>query len=277
MIDEISNYQRLCEISDGGLATVGEAESYLTSRAQCRNVLSSFEILATKYVGETAENYERSRLGHKWHSEHEAFKQLLSSVPDGATVLDIPIGTGRLLPFFQERRFDTSGIDISPDMLAQARVTAKSIGLPARIHEGDIRSVPFPTNSFDLVACLRFLSLVDERGLELVFAELARLSNDKVLIGIRYVISLTDFRGTPWDFARLMARPVWFARWVFHFLFGYRKIAKAHRQAFVFRAISKFGLSLVEMRHVERRWDSTDYVLLLLQKNPQSVSLAVVQ
>lgn len=226
----------------------------------------SFENLATKYVGKTAENYERNRAGHKWDSEHQAIEELLAAVPRGSTVLDIPIGTGRLLPLFSARGFDVSGVDVSADMLAQARATAKSLGLPVRLIRADVRSVPFPDDSFELVLCLRFLNLVDEIGLDLVLTELARLSEDKLLVGVRYINSLSGFRWTPWDFTRLLARPVWIARWAFHLLFGYRKIAKAHRQALVFHVIRKLGLLVADIRHVERRWDSTDYVLLLLQK-----------
>ena len=226
----------------------------------------SFETLATKYSGATAAEYERNRVGQKWNAEHEAIAELIERVPRGSTVLDVPIGTGRLLPYFKKRDFDISGVDVSVDMLTQAKTASKSVGVPVRFEQADVRSLPFEEDSFDLVACIRFLNLVDERGLELVLSELARVSHHRLLVGVRYVNSLSDFRGTPRDFARLLARPVWIARWAFHLLFGYRKNAKAHRQAFVFQSLRKLGLRTAEIRHVERRWDSTDYVLLLLEK-----------
>jgi len=226
----------------------------------------SFETLATKYSGATAAEYERDRVGKKWNAEHEAIEELLKCVPIDSTVLDVPIGTGRLLPYLKMRDFDISGVDISQDMLTQAKAAARSIGLAVQFVQADVRSIPFEDDSFDLVVCIRFLNLVDERGLEIVLSELARLSHHRLLIGIRYISSLSDFRVTPRDFARLLARPVWIARWVFHLVFGYRKNAKAHQQAFVLRAIRRLGLKISELRHVERRWDSTDYVLLLLEK-----------
>ena len=226
----------------------------------------SFETLATKYSGATAAEYERNRVGQKWNAEHEAIAEVLKCVPTDSTVLDVPVGTGRLLPYFKMRDFDITGVDISPDMLTQAKIAAKAIGVPVQFVQADVRSVPFEQDSFDLVVCIRFLNLLDERGLELVLSELARLSRHRLLVGVRYVNSLSDFRGTARDFARLLARPVWIARWAFHLVFGYRKIAKAHRQAFVLQAIRKLGLTIAELRHVERRWDSADYVLLLLEK-----------
>jgi ubiquinone/menaquinone biosynthesis C-methylase UbiE len=222
--------------------------------------------LATKYSGLTAAEYERDRVGKKWNAEHDAIEQLLEGVPRGSTVLDIPVGTGRLLPYFKRRDFEISGVDISADMLAQARSAAQSSGASVRFTQADVRSAPFEDESFDLVVCIRFLNLVDEPGLELVLSELARLSRRRLLVGVRYVSSLAEFRGTPHDFARLAARPIWVVRWAFHSLFGYRKVAKAHRQAFVLHAIRKLGLTIGALTHVERRWDSADYVLLLLEK-----------
>jgi cyclopropane fatty-acyl-phospholipid synthase-like methyltransferase len=226
----------------------------------------SFEKLATKYVGKTAEDYERVRAGQKWDTEHEAIEQLLASVPRSSTVLDIPIGTGRLLPLFKARDFQIFGADVSQDMLAQARATAQSIGRPIHLEEADIRSLPFPTDAFDLVVCLRFLNLVDERSLDEVLRELSRVSKGRLLIGVRYKTDLSEMKTTPGDIGRLMARPIWIARWVYHLCFGYPRQSRAHHQSYLFKLIASLNLEVARTRRVERRWDSTDYVLLLLEK-----------
>lgn len=226
----------------------------------------SFEKLSSKYVGATAEHYDRVRAGRKWDSEHEAIEHLLEHVADGARVLDIPVGTGRLLPYFKARGFATYGMDVSTDMLSQAEATAKSIGGDVRLEQSDIRSVPCADGAFDLVVCLRFLNMIDSDELKLVIQELARLSCDKLLLGIRYVTPLSDVRPSSWDIMRLVFRPILTARRLGRRLLGPRSDIVLHRKAGLVELLSDLHLKVGEIRYVERRWDNTDYVLLLLQK-----------
>ena len=225
----------------------------------------SFAKVATKYVGQTAEEYDRVRAGRKWDSEHDAIEQLLAFVPEGSAVLDIPVGTGRLFPYFDARRFDVCGADVSVDMLAQAKAAARRCGR-IRLQQADIRSVPFADGSFDLVLCLRFLNMIDSVELELPLREMARVSRDKLLIGIRYVTPYSDLEATPADAARLLARPIRLARWLSHRAFGNRYDVVAHHKRFLCELLDRLGLKIVQTRYVERRWDNTDYVLWLLRK-----------
>jgi SAM-dependent methyltransferase len=226
----------------------------------------SFEKLSSKYVGATAEHYDRVRAGRKWDSEHEAIEQLLAHVPDGSRVLDIPVGTGRLLPYFKARRFETFGMDVSTDMLSQAEATAEMVGGKVRLEQSDIRSVPYADGAFDLVVCLRFLNMIDAEELKLVLAELSRLSCDKLLLGIRYVTPLSDVRPSSWDIVRLAFRPILTARKLGRRLIGPRSDIILHRKDYLIGLLSDLHLKVGEIRYIERRWDNTDYVLLLLQR-----------
>jgi SAM-dependent methyltransferase len=229
----------------------------------------SLEKLSTKYVGQTAEQYDRVRAGKTWDAEHDAIKQLLMHVARGASVLDSPVGTGRLFPYFDARGFDICGVDVSSDMLAKARERADSIGRHVRLEQCDIRSVPHPDNSFDLVVCLRFLNMVDTTELKLVLAELARLSRDTLLIGIRYVSPLTDVRPLPWDIARLAFRPIQFVRSLGRAWLGPRSDVVVHGKQVIVQLLQEVGMQLLDTRYVDRRWDNTDYVLWLLEKQPE--------
>lgn len=55
-----------------------------------------FGAVATRYVGSTASDYEHVQFGQKWESEHQVIAELLGFVPEGAKLLDIPVGIGRL-------------------------------------------------------------------------------------------------------------------------------------------------------------------------------------
>jgi SAM-dependent methyltransferase len=216
---------------------------------------------ARKYGGYTADVYESRRVGKKWDSENEAVQELLEYIPEGSKVLDCPVGTGRLFRYFNARKFQTSGLDASADMLEQARMAAEKVGGTLSLKEGDIRSLPFPDGSFDLVVCVRFLNLIKRDGVEVVVPELTRVSGDKILIGIRYIAPLSDLRPKADDLVRLASRPLWLAKWL---LRGSDMVI--HKKKFVTGMIKRCGLTVVQTRYVERRWDGTDYVMLLLQK-----------
>ena len=70
---------------------------------------------ADHYYGQTAKDYEKTRQGGTWEREN-AF--LLAGLKGVKSVLDCPVGTGRFLSFYQERKIKCVGVDISKDMLA---------------------------------------------------------------------------------------------------------------------------------------------------------------
>ena len=97
-----------------------------------------------RYYNKTAKKYERKRLKQSWwHVEQEEMQSLLSDLPDGLKVVDIPFGTGRFVPYYKEKDFKISGLDASGDMIS----TAKEIlgddfkGVDARV--GDAAALPF--------------------------------------------------------------------------------------------------------------------------------------
>jgi ubiquinone/menaquinone biosynthesis C-methylase UbiE len=72
----------------------------------------------------------------------------------GQRVLDVACGTGNLAVVAAKNGCNTSGIDIAPNSLAQARARAAEAGLPINFQEADAEALPFPDNSFDLVVSM---------------------------------------------------------------------------------------------------------------------------
>jgi SAM-dependent methyltransferase len=219
----------------------------------------SVDDVLSRYTGRTALRYERVRHGRKWDAEHEAIQQLLLYVREGTKTLDIPVGTGRLLAFFAARKFDTYGIDASPDMIRFARARADESTSPVRLEQGNILSIPYQDGYFGLVVCIRFLNLVNGEVAGLALHELARVSSDRLLIGIRYVAPLGELRSR--DVMRLISRPLWLFR---RLLRGSDVLVQ--KKAFVMQLLDGLSLGIEQIRFVERRWDGSDYVVLLLKK-----------
>ena len=78
-------------------------------------------------------------------------------------VLEIAIGTGRNLPFYQAD-VEITGIEISPAMLEIARQRAQILGRQVELVVGDAQALPFPDQRFDTVVCTISLCCIpDER------------------------------------------------------------------------------------------------------------------
>ena len=66
-------------------------------------------------------------------------------------VLEIAIGTGRNLPFYQAD-VEITGIEISPAMLEIARQRAQSLGREVELVVGDAQALPFADQRFEFKA-----------------------------------------------------------------------------------------------------------------------------
>jgi SAM-dependent methyltransferase len=226
-----------------------------------------FTSLAAKYVGNTAAGYEDHRArSSKWLAEEEAARELLGEVAIGTRSLDVPVGTGRLLPHIKARQFDAHGLDVSRDMLAIAQKQADDTGMNIELGVGDIRAIPFDDGCFELVTCLRFLNWIEEKGLEEVVTELARVSSDKLLLGIRYLPPADELVRRRSPIMRLGMRAMGAPQ-----LFGDRHGLKFHRKQSLELLFERLDLEIIKTRHIERRLDGTDYAFFLLRKGRRRV------
>jgi ubiquinone/menaquinone biosynthesis C-methylase UbiE len=220
-----------------------------------------FDRLSSKYFGATAKQYESRRLDRKWIAEQQTVEELVRDVPDGSKVLDAPVGTGRLIPLLGSRSLVYCGLDVSVDMLAEARERAEECDAHVELRRGDLRSIPFPGGSFDLVICLRFLNWVDSEGVRDVVRELSRVSRRKLLVGVRYLTPTNQLRTHGGDVLRRFASSVGLPS-----LRTRRWGIILHKKGELETIFAGAGLNIVEERLIERRWDCTDYVFYSLEK-----------
>jgi ubiquinone/menaquinone biosynthesis C-methylase UbiE len=162
--------------------------------AQADNETSRHKAREIELHRHAAEGY-RLRYGTRFAAVFQQFwnDELLSLLPEriASPVLDNGCGTGILLPDLQKRSEAVFGIDLSSDMLEQARRRAPGVDL----REGDLERLPFPDGYFRTVVCRGSLHHVPSR--EKAFAEIYRV------LGPGGVIALTepsdDFAPVRWS------------------------------------------------------------------------------
>ncbi len=94
----------------------------------------------------------------------------------GRSFLDAAAGTGRWMERVESRGGIAFGVDLCPEMLAQA---ARKAPLGGRLALGDITALPFPDGAFDTALCsfaLGYLSSTDP-----LFRELARVAHNVIV------------------------------------------------------------------------------------------------
>jgi SAM-dependent methyltransferase len=74
-----------------------------------------------------------------------------AGIQAGESVLDVGTGTGVVAITAARRGARTTGLDLTPALLAKARESAKVCGADIRWEEGDAEALPFPDASFDVV------------------------------------------------------------------------------------------------------------------------------
>src|SRR5690242_20903467 len=86
-------------------------------------------------------------------TEAEKFVNGLGLKP-GSKVLDVACGTGNLALPAARLGASVTGVDIAPNLIEQARETARREGLNAQFDEGDAENLPYDNASFDVVATM---------------------------------------------------------------------------------------------------------------------------
>ena len=145
---------------------------------------------ADNYYGKKAYDYDLGREdSDKWKAEYKAVQEGLSGIT--GTILDVPCGTGRFFPIYLERGFKILGMDISEDMLHQAKARDPQ----AQLQEGDIaKGIPLPDKSVDVTVCSQFLKFCTEPELAPIIREIARVTKSRILASL-FTSDQPTFRG----------------------------------------------------------------------------------
>lgn len=111
------------------------------------------------------------------------------------TGLDLPCGTGRLVPLLRDRRITTVGADISLEMM---RVARRKLGPPLPLVQCNAEHLPHRDGAFDGVFAIRFLFHLDAGARPRILRELARVSRRWLVLDARHQYNL---RSVAWRLA----------------------------------------------------------------------------
>lgn len=141
-----------------------------------------------RYHDAKADGYDAERVeSPAWRWEDEVVAAHLAGLPRGTRVLDVPFGTGRFVPHYVRAGCDVVGVEVSADMLEEARSIHGPLldGFDLRL--GDATALPLPADDVDLAVCFRFLpGIVTAPQAAATLRELARVTRGEALILLKH-------------------------------------------------------------------------------------------
>lgn len=97
------------------------------------------------------------------------------------SILDLACGYGRITFALINLGYCVMGIDISSNLIKDAKKKAKKLGLKSNFEVGDMRYLPYPSENFDKVICLwsSFNHLLNEKDQIRAINEIYRVLKKK--------------------------------------------------------------------------------------------------
>jgi SAM-dependent methyltransferase len=132
--------------------------------------------------------------------EKALFKELLTGFPKAETILEVGCGTGHFTRWFEVQGLKATGLDLSQAMLAEARQHRSD-----KVVGGDTHLLPFPIQSFDIVAFITTLEFLQKPIVALKEAQ--RVAQQGLILGVINRIGWIgrQYRrqgGVPWEAAQ---------------------------------------------------------------------------
>lgn len=243
------------------------------------------------YRDDVAATYIQQRTFEpQWHVEQEVIDRLIHSYANtGEAVLDAPLGTGRFIPLYVSIGLRIYGLDISEDMLYEARKLVECSQAQSHFIRGDIEMIPLADDIVDHVVCTRFLNWVPINVVSRALCEFARVSRGRVIVEIRVKSMqgalgrlLKSLANTKELTKNVLASPGKLADYGMRLIraafdkvasgdaTGSGRISQTHEQNMVMEVISSSGLEIVEEVTLDEsfynpRWISRPLKIFVLQ------------
>jgi ubiquinone/menaquinone biosynthesis C-methylase UbiE len=143
-----------------------------------------------KFHGEIATGYDAKReQDPKWQIEQRVIEEMLSDLPPGTTVLDLPVGTGRFIPFYGKQGLFLLGVDRSQDMLAEAAKKIEAAKVSGELHVGDILDTKLRDKVVDVTVNCRITRWImgdhGPQGIIRMLEEMQRVTRQRIILTAR--------------------------------------------------------------------------------------------
>ncbi|MBI5191813.1 MAG: class I SAM-dependent methyltransferase [Nitrospirae bacterium] len=102
------------------------------------------------------------------------------------SAIDIPCGTGRIMPFLLSKNIKLTGSDISHEMMQVAQGKVRDSSLSNGFVRCDAEKLPFADGSFDSIFSIRFLFHLPTDVRRRALREMARISRRWVIVDYRH-------------------------------------------------------------------------------------------
>lgn len=142
---------------------------------------------ARKYTGSVATGYDAKRVeSPKWHAEQVILEGIIDALPNGSAILDVPVGTGRLVAAYERNDHNWVGIDLSTDMLAEssAKVTKPELSTLAQCDVTKLDHIAL-ADSFDCAFMIRLTRWLNPEQRTMALKQLQRVSRKQVVFTAR--------------------------------------------------------------------------------------------
>lgn len=100
--------------------------------------------------------------------------------------IDIPCGTGRIMPLLFSKNIKVTGSDISHEMMQVARDKVRDVSLSNGFVRCDAERLPFADGSYDSIFSIRFLFHLPTDVRRRALKEMARISRGWVIVDYRH-------------------------------------------------------------------------------------------
>lgn len=164
-------------------ANIIEIDTTKPIEANAEAILKAFDSTRS-FSGDAAKGYDAKRQSQpKWGWEQDIIEEMLSDLPADSYVLDCPVGTGRFLSFYLERKFWVHAVDLNLDMLKQAQAKHND----PRIHfaQADICDLGLWDNAVDAAVVCRMTRWLSLDECQTMFREMQRVAKRRVIFTAR--------------------------------------------------------------------------------------------
>ena len=184
------------------------------------------------YTREVAMQYEALRQNDRyWNWENEIVDHCLGTFQVGDQIADCPVGTGRFMNIYARHGLRLLGIDISADMLEEARTKVETTVMAGRVEliQADASSMGLDQPLTKALICFRLLHLISDSNLNGVVKGLAAIPSQTIFL---QVFTVKDFNP-----GRVAGR-------LLHAL-GSCEIGVAKKLKYVYRTLRALGAALI--------------------------------